>query len=157
MRADGTVYVGSGNGELAAFTPKGGVDWTFHPGDYYSLKDPVSMDPIQFHMGTLIVDAIGYFYVPSPDADLWEVGSDGSFIDHLPLPDDSRALFTRRRWEPTTIYSGTQKGILMLSARTSQSATPTARQGGRSLGCWPDAGESGRPLRNDDAGHSGRT
>ena len=113
LGADGTVYVGSGNGEVAAFGAKGDVKWRFQPDEYLALKDDKTGESIPVHMGTPIVDGLGALYVPSPEADLWKIGADGKLIKHLELPADARALFTRMGMGADgTLYSGSLGGVL---------------------------------------------
>jgi outer membrane protein assembly factor BamB len=106
---DGSIIQGSGEGELASYSPTGEVNWKFESDENTTRIDPKTNLPLASHMGTPVVDAAGTLYVPSPLADLWMVGQDGKLVQRLESP----ALFTRMAMGADgTLYSGSLEGIL---------------------------------------------
>lgn len=61
--ADGTIYLGSGNGNLYAVGPSGSVSWTCPIGSYLSTSPVIGAD--------------GTIYVGSDDKHLYAVKADG--------------------------------------------------------------------------------
>lgn len=106
---DGSVLIGSGEGEFGSYAPNGDVNWKFQTDEHTTRVDELTNIPLTSHMGTAVVDALGTLYVPSPEADLWMIGKDGGFIKRL----EHQSLFTRMAMGADgTLYCGSLEGTL---------------------------------------------